>query len=97
MNRMAVPVVISFLGLSCSPAHPPVKEQLAADHPGCQLQKATDWQSDPSTLYVSVTFQCPQQELAVETWMYQEHNGQWRRLRTDVDPRRAGAPLEQRP
>jgi len=80
-------VLAGLVAASCGPPALVIKDQMTVDHPGCELKETTDWKSDPSTLYVSVKFQCPQQLSAVETWMYQEQDGPWKRLRADVDPR----------
>ena len=81
-SALLVGVIASLvLVAACGPADPPIAQELQAEHPGCELLNKVHWQSDPSTLYVRVNYRCPGQEALWETWMYQEHEGHWKRLR----------------
>jgi hypothetical protein len=70
-----------FVCTACAPPDPPIAQELQAEHPGCELLETVRWQSDPSTLYVRINYRCPNQEPQWETWMYQEHQGLWKRFR----------------
>jgi hypothetical protein len=80
VSRTAV-LLLSVLGGACTPAEPPVAEELKTEHPGCELTEKGSWRSESSPLYMRIKYRCPGQEPTPEVWVYEKQGRRWKRVR----------------